>query len=710
MLLSYIKKRLNLMKNKIIKSLILLIPIVLIFFAMTRENDPLYAPDSFLTDPLYSRLNGTDRNIVIIGVDEKTIGEYGNFNLWSREKLAELINKLYENEEYAPKVVGLDFILTDHLDEEADAALAKAAEGRNIVISSNVAYRRAVETDEDGNKYINKMHITDIEMPYEELRNNVSTGFADPLISPDGYVRYTQNTIDIPKEFQDKAGVTQDSFAYAIYKAYEKENNGTINTPRTNREGQFQFLYSGQSGEYRPLSLADVLSDKVPMENFKDAIVLVGAYAPGTQDSYQGASDRRKVMYGVEIHANIIQAYMYGKTMTTVNKYLQAAAVSLILVLFIVFLRKKVLFVTIPVSLAIAGLYLLAGRILSGNGWYISCIYLLIALAFADLYFILEKYLGELIANYRYQEEIKEQMWSFTEAMATAIDERTPYNASHTRNVAKYSGMIADYINKLHEKGEEEDFFSEQRKEQLVMGALLHDIGKLAIPLEVMNKETRLDGREKEIEKRLNTFKLESKISLLENKIDKKCYNEFVSKADEAVSLINKVNGMGFINDELRAELAKVMEYEYKAPDSEAVPFFTEEEKECLNIVKGTLTAKERDVMQSHVEITGRILSKVHFNKYFANSPTLAVQHHECLNGKGYPNHLTADDLSTDARIIAVADICDALIATDRPYKPPVPREKAFDIMRNMAKDGNIDAKLVEYLYECTKPSENPET
>ena len=65
MLLSYIKKRLNLMKNKIIKSLILLIPIVLIFFAMTRENDPLYAPDSFLTDHLYSRLNGTDRNIVI---------------------------------------------------------------------------------------------------------------------------------------------------------------------------------------------------------------------------------------------------------------------------------------------------------------------------------------------------------------------------------------------------------------------------------------------------------------------------------------------------------------------------------------------------------------------------------------------------------------------------------------------------------------------
>jgi HD-GYP domain-containing protein (c-di-GMP phosphodiesterase class II) len=99
--------------------------------------------------------------------------------------------------------------------------------------------------------------------------------------------------------------------------------------------------------------------------------------------------------------------------------------------------------------------------------------------------------------------------------------------------------------------------------------------------------------------------------------------------------------------------------------------------------------------------ITERILSKVHFNKYFANSPKIAVKHHECLNGKGYPKGLTAEDLSLDDRIIAVADICDALLATDRPYKKPIPKEKAFDIMRGMARDGNIDGKLVEYLYDC---------
>ena len=692
------------MKKYIINTVILLASVGLIFLCVIKE--PLYAPDAFITDHLYSRLNGTDPNIVLIGIDEETIAEYGNTNLWYREKLTELLNKLYADEENAPLVVGLDFLLTGSYDGETDAALADAVKDKDVVISTNVVYRVAVETDENGNRYINKEHVSDVEMPYDEISANVKTGFADPIISPDGYVRYTRNTVKMPKELQTKAGETQDSFAYTIYKEYMKMTGQPVKTPKTNREGQFQFLYSGESGEFNALSLSRVLSGDVPMKNFKNAIVIVGAYAPGTQDSYMAASDRHQVMYGMEIHANIIQAYLDGKTMVSVNKFALAGIISVILVLFILILRKKNLFITIPVSLAIAGLYALAGRILSGNGYFISCIYMFVALALADLYFIIEKYLGELIANYRYQEEIKEQMWSFTEAMATAIDERTPYNASHTRNVAKYSGMIADYINEMHEQGKEEEFFSVQRKEQLVMGALLHDIGKLAIPLEVMNKETRLDGREKEIEKRLESFKLKSRIDLLENKIDEKYYNDFVSKADEAVELVNKVNSMGFINDELRAKLTKVMAYEYKDSEGNVTPFFTDEEKECLNIVKGTLTDEERKVMQSHVEITGRILDKVHFNKYFANSPTLAVQHHECLNGKGYPNHLTADDLCTDARIIAVADICDALIATDRPYKPPVPREKAFDIMRGMAKDGNIDAKLVEYLYECTKPTD----
>ena len=675
------------------------IAVALIFVASTY--DILYTADMFVTDHLYAHYDGPEPNIVVIGIDEETLSKYGNLTLWSRDKTADLINKLYENEENAPAVVGLDIMFVDHFDEEADAKLVEACKGRNVVVATNIVNRGELE-EIDGKKFFNKNHIYDIEMPFEELRAVTTSGFSDPQIAPDGYVRYAKNSVNVPAVLQDKAGKTQDSFAFSIYKKYMEVTGGTVVAPDTN--GLFQFMYSGTAGEYSQASFERVLDgDTVDPRMFKDAIVIVGAYAPGTQDSYQPTSDRDTVMYGCEIHANIVQAYMNGRTMLLANKYLMAAIVSLIFVCFILLFRKKVLYITIPVSFVIAGAYALVGRILSGNGICIPCIYLFVALALADLYFIFEKYILELLENLRYQEEIKEQMWSFTEAMAAAIDERTPYNASHTRNVAKYSGMIADYINKLHEAGEEEEVFSVQRKEQLVMGALLHDIGKLAIPLEVMNKETRLAGREKVIEDRLNTFSLKKKIEQLEGKISEEAYNEFEEKSKGAVELINKINGMGFVNDELRAELKTVLEYEYEDSEGNKEPFFTDKEKECLSIVKGTLTDEERKIMQSHVEITGRILSKVHFNKYFADSPVLAVKHHECLNGKGYPNGLTADDLNTDARIIAVADIYDALVADDRPYKRPIPREKAFDIMRGMVKDGNIDGKLVEYLYKATE-------
>ena len=320
------------------------------------------------------------------------------------------------------------------------------------------------------------------------------------------------------------------------------------------------------------------------------------------------------------------------------------------------------------------------------------------------------------ISNMRYRDELQEQMWSFTEAMAAAIDERTPYNASHTRNVAKYCGLIADHFNELHARGLEEESFSINRKEQLVMGALLHDIGKLVIPLSVMNKASRLGGRETEIESRLQSYALRGKIALLEGRITPDEYAATEASINEAIEVMEAVNTAGFVNDELKARLDAVIDLgitdegksgavlpgdDSEKADGRMEPFFTEEEKECLRITKGTLTEKERKVMESHVEITDRILSKVHFNSYFLDSPKWASEHHECLNGRGYPNHLTSDELETDARIIAVADICDALLATDRPYKKPIPKEKAFDILRDMANNGNIDGKIVEYLYEC---------
>lgn len=304
------------------------------------------------------------------------------------------------------------------------------------------------------------------------------------------------------------------------------------------------------------------------------------------------------------------------------------------------------------------------------------------------------------VSNIRYQEEIKDQMWSFTEAMAEAIDTRTPYNANHVRNVAVYAGKIADYINKLNAEGMEEEYFDINRREQLVLGALLHDLGKLVIPTKVMNKATKLEDKLEDIVNRFKLIDLKYKVEWLEGKITEAEYKEKSEELNRIKELVIKVNASGFLPDETKEELEKDFKLSY-VNGEETIPYFTEEEKEDLLIKKGTLTERERLIMESHVEVTERILNKVHFQANYMEAPRFAVEHHECLNGMGYPKKLTKDVLCLESRILAVADICDALLATDRPYKKPLPKEKAFEIMYDMADAGRIDKKIVEYMEAC---------
>jgi len=304
------------------------------------------------------------------------------------------------------------------------------------------------------------------------------------------------------------------------------------------------------------------------------------------------------------------------------------------------------------------------------------------------------------VSNIRYLEEIKDQMWSFTEAMAEAIDTRTPYNANHVRNVAVYAGKIADYINDLYRQGKETERFDTNRREQLILSALLHDLGKLVIPTKVMNKANKLEDKLTDIENRFERIFLKYKVCLLEGKISKEEFDVKSEQLKEVLQLVQEVNFSGFLPDEKYDALKTVFGLCYQQDDEE-IPYFTKEEQEALLIRKGTLTDKERVIMESHVEVTERILSKVHFNANFSEAARFAVEHHECLNGMGYPKKLTADQLALESRILAVADICDALLATDRPYKKPLPREKAFAILYDMADAGRIDKKIVEYLDAC---------
>ena len=295
-----------------------------------------------------------------------------------------------------------------------------------------------------------------------------------------------------------------------------------------------------------------------------------------------------------------------------------------------------------------------------------------------------------------YVEEIRTLLWSFTSALAEAIDRRTPYNGSHTRKVAEYAGMAADMFNSC--AGEE--VFSPSRREQLIMAALLHDIGKIVIPGSVMNKKTRLGSREEIVREKSARMDAQIRAAQLSGEITPSESEALSLGLKEVSRLIEECSGAGFIPEDTLALLKEKMEFSFNGS-----PLLTEEEKKSMLVSKGTLTDDERSIMEGHVGQTESILSKVHFSQDFILAPVFAAQHHEFLNGSGYPRGLMGDEIPLESRIIAAADICDALLAADRPYKKALPAEKAFAVLRSMVQEGKLDGTVVEYLIKAIENS-----
>ena len=187
---------------------------------------------------------------------------------------------------------------------------------------------------------------------------------------------------------------------------------------------------------------------------------------------------------------------------------------------------------------------------------------------------------------------------------------------------------------------------------------------------------------------------------MLRGRLTEEEYADWKTYLTESLAFIREVNVSGFLPEEGMERVRRIAERTYRHEDA-TIACLTDDEKECLLVRKGTLTEAERGQMESHVVMTGKILEQVHFGRHYANVPRFAAAHHELLDGSGYPGHKTADELELEMRILAVADIYDALVATDRPYKKPMPQEKAFAILHSMADEGKLEERLVVYLQQA---------
>ncbi len=300
------------------------------------------------------------------------------------------------------------------------------------------------------------------------------------------------------------------------------------------------------------------------------------------------------------------------------------------------------------------------------------------------------------LTNMNYTLEIKELMESIVKTFAQVIYLRTPYNVSHTANMDKYA---KSFMNWLSQHPDSYINFSEEDTQLFYMSIWLHDIGKLTTPLSVMDKETRLSTKLERVMDRLKIISLSIKLNCLRKGED---YSPQIEEVERVKSFINEVNTKSFLHNDILLEVEKLKEKTYVDENLEIKKWFTDDEIEDLSIVKGTLTPNERKIIQGHVSMTEQILEKMKFKHEYTKVPIWASNHHEFLDGSGYPKKLSGDEIDIPTRLLTIIDVFDGLSAKDRPYKKPTPINKVIEIMDEMVEEGKLDGKLFS-LFKSSK-------
>jgi len=306
------------------------------------------------------------------------------------------------------------------------------------------------------------------------------------------------------------------------------------------------------------------------------------------------------------------------------------------------------------------------------------------------------------LSNNRLIHNLEVLIESFIRAIATAIDEKSPYTGGHVRRVADLTMTIARKINDATDGPYADVRFSDDQMKELQTAAWLHDVGKVTTPECVVDKATKLAT----IFDRIELLRLRFEVCGLQarlRRLNKDADLESVAADNddgmepilrEEFHFLSEANrGSERMSDEMMERVRTIAGRTWKL-DGKMEPLLSPDEILNLNIRQGTLSAKERDIIQNHAAMTYKILSQLPFPKKMKHVPDYAAAHHEALNGRGYPRGLDATRLPLQPRILALADVFEALTAKDRPYREGKTLPDALHILTMMVKDGHIDPDL----------------
>lgn len=297
---------------------------------------------------------------------------------------------------------------------------------------------------------------------------------------------------------------------------------------------------------------------------------------------------------------------------------------------------------------------------------------------------------------------------SFISLINLAIDEKSPYTGGHCQRVPVLTMMLADAVSATR-SGPLADFvMTDKDRYELKIAGLLHDCGKITTPVHIVDKATKLqtifdriellDTRFEIVRRDAETEMLRAVVGGADRGAAERAFGETLQRIAEDRAFLWQVNkGSEAMRPEDQERVRQISRrYRWLNPEGEEVDFLTDDEIENLTVRYGTLTRTERETVNQHIVATNRMLESLPWPAHLRNVPEYAGGHHERVDGRGYPKGLTGEQMSLPARIMAVADIFEALTARDRPYKPGMTLSEALRVLENLSCNGHLDRDVFD--------------
>ena len=322
--------------------------------------------------------------------------------------------------------------------------------------------------------------------------------------------------------------------------------------------------------------------------------------------------------------------------------------------------------------------------------------------------------------NSQLYQEIEGLFEGFVTASVQAIEARDPSTAGHSFRVADHTEQLAMAVDRTDEYGLREVEFSREQVQEIRYAALLHDFGKVGVREHILTKAKKLYPHEMaELKLRVKYAKacLERKaykelVDLYQNgdlppeefqvrraQLDEKLHQE-INRLNEFLVMIMEVNEPEYVYDKNTGRLHEVNDYRFHDREEQEIQLLSDFEFSVLSFSRGSLNPEERREIESHVSHTFEFLSLIPWTGPFSGIPDIAHAHHEKLDGTGYPQGLMADQIPVQSKIMAIADIYDALTAGDRPYRSGVPTETALHVIEKEVKLGKLDEQMFKIFVD----------